>query len=68
VAVIARPGAEMKSRSSPAARRFAGSRLSSREGQRLALHAAPAWVYIRAPFNFASSTALRARLRAGALT
>ena len=64
VAVIARPGAELKSRSSPAARRFASSRLSSREGARLALLAPPAWVYIRAPFNFASSTALRARLRA----
>jgi len=33
----------------------------------LALRAAPAWVYIRAPFNFASSTALRARLRAARL-
>ena len=66
VAVIARPGAEMKSRSSPAARRFAFARLSSRESPGLALRAAPAWVYIRAPFNFASSTALRARLRAQA--
>lgn len=64
VAVIARPGAEMKSRSSPAARRFAHFRLSSRESTKLARHRAPAWLYIRAPFNFASSTALRARLRA----
>jgi nicotinate-nucleotide adenylyltransferase len=66
VAVIARPGAEMKSRSSPAARRFAHARLSSREATRLALHRPPAWLYIRAPFNFASSTALRARQRARA--
>jgi nicotinate-nucleotide adenylyltransferase len=64
VAVIARPGAEMKSRSSPAARRFAHFRLSSRESTRLAGRRAPAWLYIRAPFNFASSTALRARQRA----
>jgi len=64
VAVIARPGAELKSRSSPAARRFAHARLSSREAIRLAERRAPAWLYIRAPFNFASSTALRARLRA----
>jgi nicotinate-nucleotide adenylyltransferase len=64
VAVIARPGAEMKSRSSPAARRFAHSRVSSREAPGLAGRRAPAWLYIRAPFNFASSTALRARLRA----
>jgi nicotinate-nucleotide adenylyltransferase len=65
VAVIARPGAELKSRSSPAARRFAFARLSSRAAPRLADHAAPAWLYLRAPFNFASSTALRARLKAG---
>lgn len=66
VAVIARPGAEMKSRSSPAARRFAFARLSSREAPCLAGRTSPAWLYIRAPFNFASSTALRARLRAKA--
>jgi nicotinate-nucleotide adenylyltransferase len=64
VAVIARPGAEVKSRSAPAARRFAYARLSSREAPRLADHAPPAWLYLRAPLNFASSTALRARLRA----
>ncbi|MGZ5984628.1 MAG: nicotinate-nucleotide adenylyltransferase [Caulobacteraceae bacterium] len=64
VAVIARPGAELKSRSSPAARRFAHARLSSRESTRLAGSPSPAWLYIRAPFNFVSSTALRARLRA----
>jgi nicotinate-nucleotide adenylyltransferase len=64
VAVIARPGAEMKSRSSPAARRFARARLSSRESPKLAGRRAPAWLYIQAPFNFASSTALRARMKA----
>ena len=64
VAVIARPGAELKSRSSPAARRFAHARLSSREAPRLAGRRSPAWLYLRAPFNFASSTALRARLKA----
>jgi nicotinate-nucleotide adenylyltransferase len=64
VAVIARPGgAQLKSRSSPPARRFAFARLSSREAPRLADHAAPAWLYLRAPLNFASSTALRARLK-----
>ncbi len=63
VAVIARPGAEVKSRSAPAARRFARYRLSSREAPRLADHAPPAWLYLRAPLNFASSTALRARLK-----
>jgi nicotinate-nucleotide adenylyltransferase len=67
VAVIARPGAELKSRSSPAARRFAHARLSSREAPGLAAREPPAWLYIRAPFNFASSTALRARQKAGQL-
>jgi nicotinate-nucleotide adenylyltransferase len=67
VAVIARPGAELKSRSSPAARRFAHARLSSRQAPGLAARKAPAWLYIRAPFNFASSTALRARQKAGQL-
>jgi nicotinate-nucleotide adenylyltransferase len=64
VAVIARPGAELKSRSSPAARRFAFARISSREARTLANRAPPAWLYLRAPFNFASSTALRSRERA----
>lgn len=64
VAVIARPGAELKSRSSPAARRFAFARLSSRAAPGLAGRAPPAWLYIRAPFNFVSSTALRARPQA----
>lgn len=64
VAVIARPGAELKSRSSPAARRFARYRLSSRAAPRLAEQPAPAWLYLRAPFNFVSSTALRARAKA----
>jgi len=64
VAVVARPGAELKSRSSPAARRFAFARRSSREAPRLGRQTAPAWLYLRAPFNFASSTALRTRLKA----
>ena len=64
VAVIARPGgAQLKSRSSPAVRRFAFARLSSREAPRLADHAPPAWLYLRAPLNFTSSTALRTRFK-----
>jgi nicotinate-nucleotide adenylyltransferase len=64
VAVVARPGAETRSRSAPAARRFAFARRSSREAPHLALQPPPAWLYLRARFNFASSTALRARLGA----
>jgi nicotinate-nucleotide adenylyltransferase len=64
VAVIARPGgSRLKSRSSPPARRFAFARLSSREAPLLADHAPPAWLYLRAPLNFTSSTALRAHLK-----
>jgi nicotinate-nucleotide adenylyltransferase len=63
VAVIARPGAEIKSRFSVAARRFAFAKVPSRSARKLAGRRPPAWVYLRAPLNFTSSTALRARLR-----
>jgi nicotinate-nucleotide adenylyltransferase len=49
VAVVARPGALMESRFSPAARRFAHARRSSREGLQLPTLPAPAWAYFRAP-------------------
>ena len=55
VAVVSRPGVALRSRGAPTARRFAFAR-------RTALCAAtrpPAWVYLTAPFNPASSTALR---------
>jgi nicotinate-nucleotide adenylyltransferase len=57
--VVARPGALMKSRFAPAARRFAHARLSSREGLMLPAERPPAWIYLRGPLNSASSTALR---------
>jgi nicotinate-nucleotide adenylyltransferase len=62
IAVVARPGALMESRFSPAARRFAFARRSSREAVLLPLLKPPAWAYLRGPLNPASSTALRARL------
>ena len=65
VAVIARPGAEIKSRFSPAARRFAFAKQPARSAVLLANRRPPAWVYLRAPLNFTSSTALRARLVVG---
>ncbi len=65
MAVIARPGTMLESRSAPAARRFAGHRVSSREAQALPYLEAPAWTYLRAPLNGSSSTALRARRSAG---
>jgi nicotinate-nucleotide adenylyltransferase len=65
VAVVSRPWAALKARGSPAARRFAHARHPARESHGVARMAAPAWVYLRGPFNFASSTALRERLRKG---
>jgi nicotinate-nucleotide adenylyltransferase len=61
VAVVARPGSLLESRAAPAARRFAGHRVSSREARLLAHMQAPAWTYLRAPLNPTSSTALRAQ-------
>lgn len=61
MAVVSRPGTMLESRSAPAARRFAGHRVSSRDAQALPYLEAPAWTYLRAPLNGSSSTALRQR-------
>jgi nicotinate-nucleotide adenylyltransferase len=63
VAVISRPWAALKARTSPAARRFARYRRPAREAPLLAGMTAPAWVFLRGPFNYASSTAIRDRQR-----
>jgi nicotinate-nucleotide adenylyltransferase len=60
VAVIARPGALLESRTAPAAQRFSSFRVSSKEARLLPNMQAPAWTYLRAPLNPRSSTALRA--------
>jgi len=64
VAVIARPDAAIKSRFSPAARRFAFARVPSSAAATLACRQPPAWLYLCAPLNFTSSTALRRALEA----
>jgi len=61
VAVIARPTSAIKSRFAPAAVRFAHRRLHSREAPLLARRAPPAWLYMRAPLNYSSSSAIRAQ-------
>ena len=66
VAVIARPGSLLESRAAPAARRFAGHRVSSNEARVLAELQAPAWTYLTAPLNLSSSTALREARKAQA--
>jgi nicotinate-nucleotide adenylyltransferase len=65
VAVVARPGATLKSRTAPAARRFARARIPASAAASLACRRPPAWVYLTAPLNFTSSTALRRSLAAG---
>jgi nicotinate-nucleotide adenylyltransferase len=63
VAVIARPGSMLESRSAPAARRFAAWRVPQDQARLLAHLEAPAWTYLTAPLNRSSSTALRATTR-----
>jgi nicotinate-nucleotide adenylyltransferase len=65
VAVISRPWAALKARTSPAARRFAFARKPSSAAAILADATAPAWVYLTGPLNYASSTALRMRQTKG---
>lgn len=66
IAVVARPDAMLLSRSAPAARRYASARIPSRRAALLPGAATPAWTYLRAPLNPASSTAIRAARAAAA--
>ena len=59
IAVIARPGSTQASRSSHFAKVFRKSRLPRRAAKLLPGHDTPAWTYLNAPLNPASSTALR---------
>lgn len=68
VAVISRPGASLKSRFSPAARRFARFRRPSSQAVGVPGSKPPAWVFLRGPLHFHSSTALRERARTKTLT
>lgn len=66
VAVIARPGSELDSRTAPAAARFASARVPTARARLLPDLEAPAWTYLTAPLNPRSSTALRAARDAAA--
>lgn len=66
VAVVARPGSLLDSRTAPAAARFAGARVSADKAKLLPDLEAPAWTYLTAPLNPRSSTALRQTTRKGA--
>ncbi len=68
IAVVSRPRVATRSRSSPLARRFAAFRIPARAARTLAERPPPAWVYLDAPYDFTSSTALRnSRLTDGPL-
>lgn len=59
LAVVSRPGTRF-SQAFPFVRRFAGSRLAERDAAALPGLSPPAWVFLRAPGNSLTSTALRA--------
>lgn len=63
VAVVSRPWISLKSRFSPAARRFAHFRRPSHQAAGLPGSKPPAWVFLRGPLNFQSSTNLRERMQ-----
>ncbi len=59
MAVVARPGSILGSRFAPTSTFFAEHRVPATRAPVLAGMAAPAWVYLTAPLNPASSTAIR---------
>lgn len=61
IAVVARPGASPKAGLSRFARQYAHARVPESAASGLADMPPPAWTYLTAPFNPASSTALRAQ-------
>ncbi|WP_140985818.1 nicotinate-nucleotide adenylyltransferase [Asticcacaulis tiandongensis] len=61
IAVVARPGQSMKSLRSPAAAYLRVKRRAERQARLLPHLEAPAWIYLTAPLNKTSSTAIRAQ-------
>jgi nicotinate-nucleotide adenylyltransferase len=59
IAVVSRPGAALRGRLSPMAHRFAAARIPERAARTLAGRTPPAWIYLTAPYQHVSSTALR---------
>lgn len=64
IAVVGRPGAFPKAGLSKFARRFASARLPEQAAAALPLCDPPAWTYLTAPWNTASSTAIRRKAAA----
>jgi nicotinate-nucleotide adenylyltransferase len=65
VAVVSRPWISLKSRFSPAARRFAHARVPAQQARLVPGADPPRWVFLTGPLNFQSSTTLRERMRQG---
>lgn len=65
ICVVARPGASLRGRLSPAARRFPAARKPADAAGRLSRMPPPAWTFLTAPLNFESSTRLRVLERNG---
>ncbi len=65
VAVVSRPWISLKSRFSPAARRFAHARVPAQQARLVTGADPPRWVFLTGPLNFQSSTTLRERMRQG---
>jgi len=59
IAIIARPTDPVLARLSPFSRQFATARLPEPAAKTLAGRNPPAWVYLCAPYDFGSSTAIR---------
>ncbi len=60
VGVLARPGARISARMSPAARIYRAARLPARQSGALPWRTAPAWCFVNLPMSDLSSTAIRA--------
>lgn len=63
ICIVSRPDAGPRALSSPFARRYAQARLREYEAARLPEMNPPAWVYLKAPHDPASSTQLRASVQ-----
>jgi nicotinate-nucleotide adenylyltransferase len=61
VGVLARPGQGLAAQCSPAARRFAGSRIPNHAAQTLSNAFAPAWCFVNLPLCQSSSSDIRDR-------
>lgn len=59
ICVVSRPKAGPRALHSPFAHRYASHRLRERDARLLPDMPAPAWVYLKAPFDWTSSTKLR---------